>query len=54
MIRSFLDTVPGSIVGYGADSGALIVNACDAAMTFGFRSVSDGLIDTHTIGTARP
>jgi len=35
---------------YNAGDGALIVTACAASLRFEFRTVSSGVVDTHTVG----
>jgi hypothetical protein len=48
-------STPGSFLSqsrafYNDDFGAMIGTACTAGITFEFRSLSDGVVDTHTIG----
>jgi hypothetical protein len=42
---------PESELFYNDDYGALIGTTCDAAIVFELHSITDGLIDTHTIGS---
>ena len=36
---------------YSVDFGAMIVISCESSITFKFYSISDGLVDTHSIGS---
>jgi len=36
---------------YSVDFGAMIVIVCETSITFKFYSISDGLVDTHSIGS---
>ncbi|HSJ44141.1 MAG TPA: Ig-like domain-containing protein, partial [Euzebyales bacterium] len=44
--------LPESRFFYNADYGAMTAAACTAGITFEFRSMRDGVVDTHTIGSA--
>ncbi|MDX1744588.1 MAG: metallophosphoesterase, partial [Halobacteriales archaeon] len=46
------NTEPGSQFIYDADHGAILIDACAASLTFEFHSVSEGLLDSHTLGAA--
>jgi len=46
--------IPGSVVQYNADHGALVVEACGEGMTFRFLSAAGATIDVHTVGAACP
>ena len=44
--------VPGSEHFYTADYGTMLITACATSLEFAFHSVSEGVVDTYTLGTA--
>ncbi len=46
------DFVPGSQIRYRDDYGTMLVEACAERITFSFYSLSDGLVDTYTLGAS--
>lgn len=44
--------VPGSQMRYRDDYGTLLIEACAERITFRFYSISDGLVDTYTLGAS--
>ncbi len=50
-LQPFTTIHPGSQARYNNDFGAMLVEASPTCLDFSFHSISDGLVDQHTIGT---
>jgi tartrate-resistant acid phosphatase type 5 len=53
-IYGFGEPVPGSVVRYSADHGAMLVDATDSSITFRFYTRAGALIDTFVLSTPTP